>query len=67
MLFAGTHLEVLTYAACRVAQPSDTADVVANAFLVTCRRIHEAPTGAEVTIAARCRAIGRPDRLPLLA
>ena len=46
-LFAGTHMALLAYAVRRVAQPSDAADVVADAFLVAWRRIDEAPTGAD--------------------
>ncbi|GAA1971603.1 hypothetical protein GCM10009817_09540 [Terrabacter lapilli] len=46
-LFAGTHLALLAYAVRRVAEPSDAADVVADAFLVAWRRIDEAPTGAD--------------------
>lgn len=46
-LFAGTHMALLAYAVRRVAQPSDAADVVADAFLVAWRRIDEAPTGTE--------------------
>lgn len=46
-LFAGTHMALLAYAVRRVAQPSDAADVVADAFLVAWRRIDEAPAGAE--------------------
>lgn len=46
-LFAGTHMALLAYAVRRVSQPSDAADVVADAFLVAWRRIDEAPAGAE--------------------
>lgn len=46
-LFARTHMPLLAYAVRRVEQPSDAADVVAEAFLVAWRRIDEAPTGAD--------------------
>jgi hypothetical protein len=39
VLFAGTHLALLAYAVCRVAQPSDAVDVVADAFRVASGRI----------------------------
>lgn len=44
VLSAGTHTALLAYAVRRVGQPSEAADVVADAFLVAWRRIDEAPT-----------------------
>ena len=46
-LFAQTHVALLAYAVRRVAQPSDAADIVADAFLVAWRRIDEVPTGPD--------------------
>lgn len=46
-LFEQTHLPLLAYAVRRVANPADAADVVADAYLVAWRRIHDVPTGAD--------------------
>lgn len=42
-LFESTHLPLIGYAARRVADPSDAADIVAETFLVAWRRLEEVP------------------------
>ena len=50
-LFYVTHFDaLLAYAVRRVAQPEDAADVVADAFLVAWRRIHDLPDGDEARL-----------------
>ena len=46
-LFESTHRALLAYAARRVTEPADAADVVAESFLVAWRRIDDVPSGAD--------------------
>ena len=55
-LFEATHRPLLAYAVRRVADPSDAADVVAEAFLVAWRRLDDAPASRlEVDLGAGLR------------
>ena len=50
-LFYATHFDaLLAYAVRRVTRPEDAADVVADAFLVAWRRVHDLPPGDEARL-----------------